>query len=316
LARWLVLVCAPAGSGKTSLLADWAAATRRPPAPPSFEGLVTALVNELAAQPGEVPLVVDDYQLIDARPVHASLGFLLEHRPPGLRLVLASRADPPLPLARPRARGQLAELRQADLRFTAGEAAALLGAALGTEPPAAAVTALEDRTEGWPAGLQQAALSLRGHRDPAGFVAGFSGSHRHVLDYLAEEVLDGQPPELRGFLLETSVLERLCGGLCDALTGRADGQAMQERVERAGLFLTRWTTSGAGGATTTCSPTGRAHGRPPRPAGRGPAERRRRPRGRPGLPGPAPGAFDAGPGAPAPPRLVEPLPSRLKLGLL
>jgi len=151
--------------------------------------------------------------------------------------VLASRADPPLPLARLRARGQLAELGAADLRFTAGEAAALLAAALGTELPAAALAALEDRTEGWAAGLQLAALSLRGHRDPAGIVAGFSGSRRYVLDYLAEEVLDGQPPELRAFLLETSVLERLSGPLCDAVTGRADGQAMLERVERANLFL-------------------------------------------------------------------------------
>jgi ATP/maltotriose-dependent transcriptional regulator MalT len=218
-------------------LADRVVPLLGPPTPPSFQGLVTALVNELTARPAPLTLVVDDYQLMDAEPVHASFGFLLEHRPPGLRLVLTSRADPPLPLARLRARGQLAELGPAELRFTAGEAAALLAAALGTELPAAALAALEDRTEGWAAGLQLAALSLRGHPDPAGFVAGFSGSHRYVLDYLATEVLDGQPPELRAFLLETSVLERLCGPLCDAVTGRADGQAMLERVERANLFL-------------------------------------------------------------------------------
>src|SRR5580692_12633266 len=210
-----------------------------PPAPPSFEGLVTALINELAAQrgDGEMLLVLDDYHLIDAQPVHVSLGFVLEHLPPGLHLVLASRSDPPLPLARLRAGGQLAELRAADLRFTAEEAAALLRESAGADLPAAAVAALAARTEGWVAGLQLAALSLRGQADPAGFVAAFSGSHRYVLDYLAEEVLDRQPEEVRTFLLETSVLERLSGGLCDAVTGRDGSQAMLERVERANLFL-------------------------------------------------------------------------------
>jgi len=208
-------------------------------APASFEGLVTALINELAAQrgDGEVLLVLDDYHLIDAQPVHVSLGFLLEHLPPGLHLVLASRADPPLPLARLRAGGQLAELRASDLRFTAAEAAALLHESAAADLPAAAVAALAARTEGWVAGLQLAALSLGGQADPAGFVAAFSGSHRYVLDYLAEEVLDRQQEELRTFLLETSLLERLSGGLCDAVTGRTDSQAMLERVEQAGLFL-------------------------------------------------------------------------------
>src|SRR6266568_5040967 len=280
LARQLVLVCAPAGSGKTVLLADWVGRDGRlvawlsldaadndparfwrhvvaaldrvrpgiaeragsllgPPAPPSFEGLVTALVNELAAQPGEdeVLLVVDDYHLIEAQPVHASLEFLVEHLPPGLDLVVASRADPPLPLPRLRAGGRLAELRAADLRFTAEEAAALLREATGGELPGEAVAALAVRTEGWAAGLQLAALSLRGQADPAGFVAAFSGSHRYVLDYLTEEVLERQGEQLRGFLLETSVLDRLSGALCDAVTGRTDGQAMLEQVERAGLFL-------------------------------------------------------------------------------
>jgi LuxR family maltose regulon positive regulatory protein len=217
----LVLVCAPAGFGKTALLADWARRSQRPvawlsldpgdndparfwrhvaaaldrmcpgiaeqvapllspSAPPSFEGLVTALINELATQPEQVLLVLDDYHLIDAQPVHASVGFLLEHRPPGLRLLLASRADPPLPLARLRARGQLAELRAAELRFTPEEAAAVLREAVGPDLPLpdAAVGALTARTEGWAAGLQLAALSLRGQSDVAGFVAMFSGSHR------------------------------------------------------------------------------------------------------------------------------------------
>ncbi len=276
LARGRVLVCAPAGFGKTALLADWARGGGRPVAwlgldagdsdparfwryalaaldgarpglagrvgpPPSrpFEGLVTALINELAADPGpdEVLLVLDDYHLVDSGPVHESVAFLLENLPPGLQVVVSGRADPPLPLARLRARGQLTELRAADLRFTAEEATALLGEATGPGLPDAAVAALVARTEGWAAGLQLAGLSLRGHADPAGFAAAFSGSHRFVLDYLADEVLDGQTGPVRAFLLETSVLERLSGELCDAVTGRADGQAMLEDIERAGLFL-------------------------------------------------------------------------------
>ena len=280
LARRLILVCAPAGSGKTALLADWApsgngpvawlsldaadndpvrfwrhtvAALDRarpgigervgpllgPPAPAFFEGLVTALINDLATLPGdgEVLLVLDDYHLIEAQPLHASLAFLLEHLPPGLHLVLATRADPPLPLARLRAGGQLTELRAADLRFTPEEATALLRETAGPDLPEAAVVALEARTEGWVAGLQLAALSLRGQADVDGFVAAFTGSHRFVLDYLAEEVLDRQPEQLRTFLLETSLLERLSGGLCDAVTGRDGSQAMLEAIEAAGLFL-------------------------------------------------------------------------------
>src|SRR6266511_3256711 len=212
-----------------------------PPPPPSFEGLVTALINQLAAQPGEgeVVLVLDDYHLIDSQPVHASLTFLLEHRPPELQLVLTCRADPPLPLARLRGRGQLAELRAADLRFTSEEAAALLRQTVGPDLvlPDASVAALAARTEGWAAGLQLAALSLGGQSDVAGFVATFSGSHRYVLDYLTEEVLEGQPEQVRTFLLETSVLERLSGQLCDAVTGRSDGQRMLEQAERANMFL-------------------------------------------------------------------------------
>ena len=280
LARRLIVVAAPAGFGKTALLADWAGRAQRPvawlsldagdsdparfwrhavaaldrvwpgigeragpllgpPAPSTFEGLVTALINELATQPrgDELLVVLDDYHLIDARPVHESLTFLLEHLPPGLHLVLASRSDPPLPLARLRAAGQLAELRAGDLQFTSQEAADLLREAIGRDLPAAMVAALAARTEGWAAGLQLAALSLRGQPDVTGFVAAFSGSHRCVLDYLAGEVLDRQPDEVRGFLLETSVLERLSGPLCDAVTARGDGQAMLEHVERANLFL-------------------------------------------------------------------------------
>ena len=280
LARQLILVCAPAGFGKTAVLADWArlgrwpvawlsldagdndparfwrhavAALDRarpgigervglllgPPASVSFGRLVTALVNELADQSGEddLTLVLDDYHLVSSEPVHASLEFLLEHRPPGLHLVLASRSDPPLPLARLRGRGQLTELRATDLRFTFEEAAALLREAVGPGLPDAAAAALAARTEGWAAGLQLAGLSLRGHADASGFVAAFSGSNRYVLDYLADEVLAGQTERVREFLLDTSLLERLSGELCDAVTGHSRSQALLEQVERAGLFL-------------------------------------------------------------------------------
>jgi LuxR family transcriptional regulator, maltose regulon positive regulatory protein len=210
-----------------------------PPAPRSFKGVATAVINEIAAQPGdgEIVLFLDDYHLIGSQRVHESLAFLLERLPPGLRLVLASRADPPLGLARLRAGAQLAELRGVDLRFTPEEAAALLRRAVGADLPDTAVAALTARTEGWAAGLQLAGLSLRGRADIPGFVAAFSGGHRYVLDYLTGEVLDRQSRHVRAFLLETSVLDRLSGALCDAVTGRNDGQAMLEGIERANLFL-------------------------------------------------------------------------------
>jgi len=209
---------------------------------------VTALINEVAGRPDAdeaLLLVLDDYHVISSQPVHESLGFLLEHRPPGLALALTSRSDPPLALARLRARGQLTELRPAELRFTPGEAAALLAqvvvapgrARLDAPLPDAVAAALAARTEGWAAGLQLAGLSLRGQNDVDGFVAAFTGSHRYVLDYLAEEVLERQSGRVREFLLETSVLERLSGELCDAVTGRTGSQALLEQVERAGLFV-------------------------------------------------------------------------------
>ena len=168
--------------------------------------------------------------------MHESLAFLVEHRPAGICVVLASRSDPPLPLARLRARGQLTEMRVAELRFTPAEAAELLQH-VASALPDASVAALAARTEGWAAGLQLAALSLRGQADAAVFVAAFTGSHRYVLDYLAEEVLERQDKQLRTFLLETSVLERLSGPLCDAVTGREGSQGLLGEVERAGLFL-------------------------------------------------------------------------------
>jgi LuxR family maltose regulon positive regulatory protein len=209
------------------------------PQPPPPEVVVTAVINQLMQLPGggEIALVLDDYHLIEAPPVHGSVALLLERLPPGLRLVLASRADPPLPLARLRARGQLAELRAADLRFTLAETAAFLREVTGRDLPAASVAALQDRTEGWAAGVQLAALSLQGRADPARFVTTFAGSHRYVLDYLTEEVLARQPEQVVGFLLETSVLDRLCGPLCDAVTGRPGSQAQLEALERANLFV-------------------------------------------------------------------------------
>jgi LuxR family maltose regulon positive regulatory protein len=209
----------------------------RGPEPASLEAVVTVVINQLAGLPEELTLVLDDYHLIEGAPIHHTLGVLLERGPPQLRLVLASRADPPLPLARLRARGQLAELRATDLRFTPQETATLLGEAMGLDLPAASLAALAARTEGWAAGLQLAALSLREVPDRAGFVATFSGSHRYVLDYLTEEVLARQPEPLVRFLLETSVLERLSGPLCDAVTGRSDSQQLLERIERANLFV-------------------------------------------------------------------------------
>ncbi len=206
---------------------------------PPCEAMATAVINQLMRPPGdgEIALILDDYHLIEAPAVHDSVAFLLDRLPPRLHLVLASRVDPPLPLARLRARGQLAELRGTDLRFTLAETAAFLREATGLDLPAALVAALQDRTEGWAAGLQMAALSLQGHSDPARFVATFAGSHRYVLDYLTEEVLARQPEQILRFLLETSVLDRLSGPLCDAVTGRTGSQALLEELERANLFV-------------------------------------------------------------------------------
>jgi LuxR family maltose regulon positive regulatory protein len=206
-------------------------------AQPTPKAVVTAMVNELTARPGELVLVLDDCHLIESHAIHDSLAFLLENLPPGVHVVIASRREPPIPLARFRARGQLAELRAADLRFTLEEATALLHKVWEINLPEESIAALEARTEGWVTGLQLAALSLRGASDPARFIQGFTGSNRYILDYLTEEVLEQQPGDVRSFLLETSVLEQLSGPLCDGLTGRSDGQEMLEQLERANLFL-------------------------------------------------------------------------------
>ena len=209
------------------------------PQPPPIGSILTMLLNDLAALPDPFVLILDDYHLIEAKPVDEGVAFMLEHLPPPMRLIIATREDPALPLARLRALGRLSELRAADLRFTPAEAADFLNPVMGLQLSAADIAALEGRTEGWIAGLQLAALSLQGHADPAGFVQTFTGSHHFVLDYLLEEVLHQQSEPVQTFLLRTSILDRLCGPLCDALLldPAASGQATLEAIERANLFI-------------------------------------------------------------------------------
>jgi LuxR family maltose regulon positive regulatory protein len=276
--RRLILVCAPAGFGKTTLISEWVAplprsaawlsldegdddparflaylvaalrtiapnmgegvlGALRSPQPPPTESILTALLNEMAALAEDLVLVLDDYHLIEATAVDGALTFLLEHLPTRATLVIATREDPPLPIARLRARGQMSELRAADLRFTPTEAAEFLEGAMGVKLSAEEMAALEERTEGWIAGLQLAALSMRGREDVGGFVRAFAGDNRYVLDYLAEEVLGRQPERIRSFLVETSVLERMSGPLCEAVTGQEDGSGTLETLERGNFFV-------------------------------------------------------------------------------
>ena len=280
LQRRLTLVSAPAGFGKSTLVAEWVAEcglpvawlsldeddaeptrflayvvealrTVRPgvgegvlaalgsPQPPPVEATLTPLVNELAALPTDVVLVLDDYHSVDGGSVDEAVAFLLEHLPSRVHVTIATREDPALPLARWRARAELSEIRAADLRFTPDESAAFLNQVMDLGLSTGDVSALETTTEGWVAGLQLAAISLRGHEDAAGFIRSFSGSHRFVLDYLVEEVLGRQPPAVGEFLLRTSILDRLCGPLCDAVTldPSTPGQQTLEHLERANLFI-------------------------------------------------------------------------------
>lgn len=202
-----------------------------------IETVLAALVNDLDGLPGDLVLVLDDYHVVEATDVHDGMAFLLDHLPSQVHLVLATRADPPLPLARLRARGELVEVRAAHLRFTTDEAGAYLTDVMGLPLTADDITALEGRTEGWIAALQLAALSLQGREDAARFIAGFAGDDRYVVDYLVEEVLERQPDDVRVFLLETSILTRLAGQLCDAVTGQHDGRGTLDALDRANLFL-------------------------------------------------------------------------------
>jgi LuxR family maltose regulon positive regulatory protein len=285
----LILISAPAGFGKTTLLSEWIGDLRSVPGdtqienriawlsldeddndtarffthliatlemaqagmctetsallqslqPPSPKAILTALINDLATLSFGVVLVLDDYHAIEQIAIHTALTFLLDHMPSALHLVIASRTDPPLHLARLRTRSQLTELRAADLRFTPQEAATFLDQTMGLQLSTQAVEALEARTEGWIAGLQLAALSMRGKsaEGVADFIAAFGGSHRHVIDYLAEEVLAQQSDEVQSFLCQTAILDRLTAPLCDAVRGQADSQAILEQLEQTNLFL-------------------------------------------------------------------------------
>jgi LuxR family maltose regulon positive regulatory protein len=292
--RKLLLVSAPAGFGKTTLLSEWVDDLRRDaakenrtgtawlsldendnepsrflahliaalqtieanvgqgassalqsPGPPPVDAVLTWLINDIAALSGKIVLVLDDYHLIQAQPIHDALRFLLEHLPPQMHLIIATRDDPDLSLARLRARGQLSELRAADLRFSLSEAAEFLNQAMGLSLSPEDIAALETRTEGWIAGLQLAALSMQGRRDTSGLVKSFTGSHRFVLDYLIEEVLEQQSESVQTFLLQTAVLDRLCGSLCDTVrfgsaqspSSQNDSQSMLEALDRANLFI-------------------------------------------------------------------------------
>jgi len=208
------------------------------PQPAEPATVLALLANDLIGGPGEnFALVLDDYHVITAEPIHRALTHFVEHLPPQMHLIIATRSDPPLPLARLRAGGQLSELRAAELRFGTAEAGMFLQAVMGLDLEDEAIATLESHTEGWIAGLQLAALSLQGRADVSAFLAAFTGSHRYVLDYLSEEVLVRQPAPVQQFLLHTSILDRLSGPLCDAVTEQEGSQAMLEALERANLFV-------------------------------------------------------------------------------
>ena len=210
------------------------------PQPPPIATVLTALLNEIVTMPEPFILVLDDYHLVESAAVDQALTFLLQHLPPSLHLIITTREDPNLPLARLRARNQLTELRATELRFTTEEAAAFLNQVMGLNLRATDIAALESRTEGWIAGLQLAAISMRGHKEDATqFIQSFTGSHRFVMDYLVEEVLHQEPESIQSFLLHTAILDRLCGPLCDAVLGdgAVSGQETLAYLQQANLFI-------------------------------------------------------------------------------
>ncbi|HNE02884.1 MAG TPA: LuxR C-terminal-related transcriptional regulator [Anaerolineales bacterium] len=204
---------------------------------PPIDSLLTALLNEIATLTNDFILVLDDYHLVDSKSVDEALTFFIDHLPPQMHLVITTREDPSLPIPRLRARNQLTEIRAADLRFTAAEAAEFLNQVMSLELSVEEIASLENRTEGWIAGLQLAALSMKGQQDIHGFIQAFAGDHRYIVDYLAEEVLRRQTEEIRGFLLQTSILERLNGSLCDAVTAQLGSKSKLEQLQRGNLFL-------------------------------------------------------------------------------
>lgn len=208
-------------------------------AAPLFPGdiIPTLLINDLSQQDASLVLVLDDFHAVRDAAIHSSLLYLLDHLPGNVHLIIATRTDPPLPLARFRARNQLIEIRTQDLRFNLDEADAFLNRSMGLSLPAQDLTALEERTEGWPAGLQLAALSMQGRQDTSAFIRAFTGSHAYIAEYLVDEVLQRQPEEMQSFLLKTAILEHLTAYLCDAVTGSRDGQTRLRMLQQANIFI-------------------------------------------------------------------------------
>jgi LuxR family maltose regulon positive regulatory protein len=207
------------------------------PQPPPIEAILINLLNDVSRSQRDFTLVLDDYHLVDARPIHDMIAFLLENLPAQMHLIIATRADPPLPLARMRSQNLLTEMRAAHLSFSAEEAARFFSESLNLQLSMTDIQLLESRTEGWAAGLQLAALSLQGRRNQSDFIKRFKGDNRYIADYLTEEVLSRQPEHLRDFLLHTSILGRLSGPLCETVTGQENSRQVLENLERANLFV-------------------------------------------------------------------------------
>lgn len=234
--RFLMYIVAALENMKPGVVNNTNLLFKTPQLPPS-EVILTSLINELNLIPYDFALVLDDYHTITNQTIHDVIGFLLERQPVRMHLIVLTRSDPPLSLARSRARNQLVEIRAADLAFNFHEAATFLSQVMGLKLSENDIAVLETRTEGWVAGLQMAALSMQGRADISNFIKSFTGSHRFILDYLAEEVISQQPESVQQFLLQTSILKRLNGSLCDAVTGQSNGKTTLEQIEKANLFL-------------------------------------------------------------------------------